>query len=574
MSVRTKTLTIISLTLFGLILILYFASQAIVLGSYTQLEAQDTRQNVDRALNALNNDLATLARTARDYSVWDDTYFFAADHNQNYLDNNFIDSTFANNRLNAVAIVAVGGALIYGQGFDLETGALTSLPEALSRIPAEDVLRQHTAGDAASGGTGVLMLAEGPLLVASRPVLKSDGTGPLRGSLLMGRFINEAEVTHLAETTQLNLSVWRLEATGDAPLPEELQAARATLAPGAPVTVKVLNAATIAGYALIVDVYGQPALILRVELDRKIYQQGQSTLNYFVLALVAAGLIIGAVLAVLLESIIVARLTQLSGEVRHIGASLNFAERVATRGRDELGRLSADINIMLTALEQMNQQLEAEQAKSQNLLLNVLPETIVKRLKEGEEHIADRYVEGTVMFADLVDFTSISSRISPDEVVALLNEVFSAFDELADKYRLEKIKTIGDSYMVVGGLPVPRADHAEAVADLALEMLTTLDALPIAQTLHLRIRIGINTGPIVAGVVGTRKFLYDLWGDTVNTASRMESHGLAGGIQVTATTYEKLRDKYELKERGMVLVKGKGEMVTYLLTGRKVTHNE
>jgi sensor domain CHASE-containing protein/class 3 adenylate cyclase len=568
LSVRAKTLTIISLTLLGLILILYFTARAILLDSYTRLEEQDTRQNVERALNALADDTTTLARTAHDYSVWDDTYQFAADHNQTYLDNNFPEGTFTNNRLNLAALIDERGALLFAQGFDLAAGQFAPAPKLFLALAPGDALLQHVAGDSDNGAQGVVLLPEGPMLVASRPILLSDDSGPTRGSLLMGRHLDEAEITRLAESTRLTLSVWRLDGT----LAGELQAARAALSDAAPVAVKPLDGQTVVGYALIKDVYARPALILRVELPRNIYRQGQDSLTYFVGALFVAGLVIGVVLGILLESIVLHRLARLSTEVSHIGVSHDFAERVTSQGRDELGHLSASINGMLTALEQLNRQLEIEQGKSQDLLLNVLPETIVKRLKEGEEHIADRYLEGTVLFADLVDFTEISSRISPDDVVTLLNDVFSAFDELADKLRLEKIKTIGDAYMVVGGLPVPRADHAEAVAEMALEMLKALDSLESARALHLRVRIGINSGPVVAGVVGTRKFLYDLWGDTVNTASRMESHGLAGGIQVTAATYEKLRDKYEFKERGMVLVKGKGEMVTYLLIGRKDGH--
>ena len=225
----------------------------------------------------------------------------------------------------------------------------------------------------------------------------------------------------------------------------------------------------------------------------------------------------------------------------------------------------------MVALDDKHRLLQEEQERSERLLLNILPKPIADLLKQGQRVIADSAAEVTVLFADIVDFTQLSARLVAGEVVALLNEVFSGFDRLAEKHGLEKIKTIGDAYMAVGGLPTPRPDHAEAVAEMALDMQRELAAHTTATGQELRVRIGIHTGPVIAGVMGTKKFIYDLWGDTVNTASRMESHGLAGGIQVTAATYEKLRDKYEFRERGMVLVKGKGEMVTYLLTGRKKT---
>jgi class 3 adenylate cyclase len=215
------------------------------------------------------------------------------------------------------------------------------------------------------------------------------------------------------------------------------------------------------------------------------------------------------------------------------------------------------------------QQLQIEREKSERLLLNILPEPIADRLKQGQSTIADSFAEVTVLFADIVDFTRFSAYMSPTKLVVLLNEIFSTFDRLAEQHGLEKIKTIGDAYMVVGGLPTPRPDHVEAVAEMALDMQRALVQFKVENGKPLSIRIGIHTGPVVAGVIGTRKFSYDLWGDTVNTASHMESHGLGGGIQVTTTTYERLRDKYLFEERGLIQVKGKGEMMAYLLLGRK-----
>ncbi|HLO49756.1 MAG TPA: adenylate/guanylate cyclase domain-containing protein [Kamptonema sp.] len=215
------------------------------------------------------------------------------------------------------------------------------------------------------------------------------------------------------------------------------------------------------------------------------------------------------------------------------------------------------------------QKLADEQEKSERLLLNILPYAIAQRLKQGESTIADSFADVTVMFADLVGFTKLSAHLSPAELVELLNEIFSAFDQLAELYGLEKIKTIGDAYMVVGGLPTPRPDHAEAIAEMALDMQAKIAQMPPKADQTLSIRIGINTGPVEAGVIGTKKFTYDLWGDTVNTANRMESHGIPGAIQVTVATYERLSDKYIFEERGVIPVKGKGDMMTYLLTGRK-----
>lgn len=217
----------------------------------------------------------------------------------------------------------------------------------------------------------------------------------------------------------------------------------------------------------------------------------------------------------------------------------------------------------------LTRELEAEQQRSEALLLNILPRSIAERLKQTATTVADRFPEVTVLFADIVDFTPLAARLSPEEVVGLLNELFSTFDALAERHGLEKIKTIGDAYMVVGGLPEPRADHAEAIAEMALAMREAMAQWSAEKAQPLSIRIGINTGPVVAGVIGTKKFIYDLWGDTVNLAGRMESQGMADCIQVTAATYERLREKYLFEERGRIPVRGLGEMVTYLLIQRK-----
>ncbi|MFE1744897.1 adenylate/guanylate cyclase domain-containing protein [Coleofasciculus sp. H7-2] len=215
--------------------------------------------------------------------------------------------------------------------------------------------------------------------------------------------------------------------------------------------------------------------------------------------------------------------------------------------------------------------LRYQQEQSERLLLNVLPESIAKRLKLEQNTIADSFAEVTVLFADIVNFTELSAYKPPKELVNLLNKIFSAFDHLAEKHGLEKIKTIGDAYMVVGGLPIPREDHAEAIAQMALDMQQAIANLNDKTGESFSIRIGINTGSVVAGVIGIKKFIYDLWGDTVNTASRMESHGLPGHIQVTDSTYKLLQNRFLFKERGVIHIKGKGEMTTYLLIGKVKT---
>ena len=206
--------------------------------------------------------------------------------------------------------------------------------------------------------------------------------------------------------------------------------------------------------------------------------------------------------------------------------------------------------------------LRQEQAKAENLLLNILPRSIAERLKAQAQPIADQIGSASILFADVVDFTPWSERLPPAAVVGYLDHLFSHFDGLAERYGLEKIKTIGDCYMVAAGVPAERPDHARALALMALDML---EAMRSDDRVGLELRVGINSGPVVAGVIGRKRFLYDLWGDAVNTASRMESHGTPGRIQITRATYELLADEFECESRGTIAVKGKGQVETWYL---------
>jgi adenylate cyclase len=211
--------------------------------------------------------------------------------------------------------------------------------------------------------------------------------------------------------------------------------------------------------------------------------------------------------------------------------------------------------------------LAAEQERSETLLLSIFPRAIAERLKISQDVIAERSEEVSVVFADITGFTPVAERLPAEEVVILLDEIFSAFDELVAHHGLEKIKTIGDGYLVAAGIPTPRSDHAEAAARLALAMRRALAELPAASGLNLR--AGIDSGPVVAGVIGRTKFGYDIWGDTVNTASRMQSHAPPGAIQVTERTHSRLEDAFVFERRTGVAIKGKGEMTTYVLLGER-----
>jgi adenylate cyclase len=225
--------------------------------------------------------------------------------------------------------------------------------------------------------------------------------------------------------------------------------------------------------------------------------------------------------------------------------------------------------LRLIELEAEKQLLSLEKEKSERLLLNILPGAIAQRLKQGEYTIAERYPAVTVLFADLVDFSALTNQMEPEQLVSLLNDLFSRFDHLAALHNLEKIKTIGDSYLVVGGLLEPRPNHTEAVAEMALGMLEAVGDLNRKRGTSLRLRIGMNCGPVVAGVIGFTKFTYDLWGSAVNLASRMESSGMPNRIHLPSATADLLRARFNLTKRGIVKCKGLGDVTTYLLDGKK-----
>ena len=234
------------------------------------------------------------------------------------------------------------------------------------------------------------------------------------------------------------------------------------------------------------------------------------------------------------------------------------------QAEEVIARVQTHLNI-----QSLQNALRKEQEKSERLLLNILPESIVEELKEKQVYTPKEYEDASFLFCDIVGFSPNNRPMPPGDVVSLLNKIFSIFDELAHHHGVEKIRTIGDAYFIASGLPLVRPDHAEAMADMALDMQNAIAQFfwPTGEPLCLR--IGINSGgPVVAAVIGTKKFAYDVWGDTVNIACRMENHGLPGRIQVTEATYERLKYNYELEERGAIAVKGKGEMVTYWLTGK------
>jgi len=274
-----------------------------------------------------------------------------------------------------------------------------------------------------------------------------------------------------------------------------------------------------------------------------------------------------ALIALILTRTILLPVNRLVDAARQVAAS-NLSVQVPVRGKDELGLLSRTFNEMVASIREKTEIIEEKNRENERLLLNILPGPIADRLRGGETRIADNFAEVTVLFADLVGFTRLSTKSSPQEMVGMLNELFTRFDESARQNGVEKIKTIGDAYMAVAGLPTPYVDHTRRIILLALAILEHVQDFAMETGSELSIRIGVNSGPVVAGVIGSTKFIYDLWGDTVNVASRMESHGIPGMIQVTRPVYEQLAGEFDFAGRGGIEVKGKGMLEAWLLGPR------
>ena len=567
LTLRKKTLLVVTLTLVILIIALYFVTRAVVLGSFEELEEDNVGLHVERVNAAIANELDKMELTLNDWAKpgqtldYDRLAGLLTDEirKPSEQSSNKLAELMANLNVNVFLFARSDGQQHWGWAYDEKTGKLTAPPASIkSQLgnPQSPLLGQP-AVDNTLGGL-LLPAGEDPMLVVSARTtyqLGEGGGGVEKGTMIMGRYLDDDEVARLASQTKLQVDISAVDEVDPELVPSE----------GTPVLVKVLSDDEVAGYTLLSDIRESPdrGRVLAVTVPRKVMEEGRASIVALLISVVVVGVALVILIAFLLNRLVLSRLARLDSEVGEIGGgSEDLSQRVMVQGNDELSRLGTSINGMLG-------DIQVERQKSEDLLLNVLPVPIANRLKAGESTIADSFSGVSVLFSDVVGFTKLATTVSATELVNMLNGVFSGFDTLTDKHGLEKIKTIGDAYMVVSGLPDPREDHAEAMAEMALEMYEELDKLNKEHGTNLEIRVGINSGPVVAGIIGTRKFAYDLWGDTVNTAARMESHGVEGRIHLTQETYVFLKDKYDFDDRGFMDIKGKGDMHTYLLKGRK-----
>ncbi len=430
MSLRVKSLLVAALTTVILLVTFLVFTRFILTNSYTQLEQKDTTAHVERAVNALTNDLATLSRTANDYAAWDDTYNFMESRDPAYLETNYPDATFINSRLNLVTLVDTQGNIVFAKAVDLEQGQeIPVTPEMLDAVSHNQALLRPA--QSLSSTVGLLRLPTGPLLVAVQPILTGNGTGPTHGALLMGRTLTADEIKRLGEVTQLTLAI---QLPGEA-LPPEAQAAVTALSAQQPIVVRPVNEQLVQGYTWLTDINDQPVFLLRVDRARDIYQQGQATLSYLVLVLVLGGLIIGSVLAWMLQRTVISRLGRLNREVQVIGASSDLSQRVSLQGQDELGSLAAEMNRMLGSLENTQRLLRQREREAITLLDSIPAYAFFK-------DAAGRYVVANQKFCETLQRTR-------EEVAGKTDYDFYP-PERAERYRIDDfyVTERGETYEV------------------------------------------------------------------------------------------------------------------------------
>ncbi|HWR26528.1 MAG TPA: CHASE4 domain-containing protein [candidate division Zixibacteria bacterium] len=348
-SLRQKTLLFTGITLACLVVFLYLTSSALIINGFTDVEKQNTIKNVQRAQEAMLDDIAQLSTMTRDWAWWDDTYEFIEDANPEYINANPTDESLAGLRLNVIIYVNSSGELVFGKGFDVENKKEIPIPESVKELLYRDGERlQDTENQ--SGISGIVLLPEGPMIISSYPILTSEWKGPVRGTLIFGRYLDEKEISRLAEITHLSLTLQRYS---DLQLPDDIN--DLSFSDSEPIIVKPRSEQYIEGYSVLKDIFGEPALLLRVNMQRAIYGQGLASVRYLFFSLIVVGVIFGGMTLWLIEKMVLSRLSNLDHDIRKIGKSADLSGRVATEGKDELSSLGTSLNKMLEDLEHSNE---------------------------------------------------------------------------------------------------------------------------------------------------------------------------------------------------------------------------
>ena len=385
MKLRKKALIVIGVTLVIMIVLVCIVSRIVLLNSFAELEKRDVSQNVERALGVFSSGLTTLDAITYDWAAWDDTYVFVEDVNEEYIESNLVDDTLLVLRLNLLLFINASGEIVFGKGFHLDDEEEVPLPLSLQEhLSPDNLLLRHP--DIESSIVGILPLSEGPMLIASRPVITSEDEGPIRGTLIMGRYLDAVEIKRLAEITHLSLTVCEVD---DLPMPRDFQVAVSSLSKEKEILVQSLSDESIAGYVLLEDIYGKPSLVLRVDTPRDIYRQGQITVYYVVFWLLAISLVFGIAIILFSQKAVLSPLADLSESVSRIGETGDLSLRTSVAGQSELSTLSEGINEMLKSLEQSNKDRTRAEEKLEEYQEH-LEELVAERTSKLEKEVVER----------------------------------------------------------------------------------------------------------------------------------------------------------------------------------------
>jgi PAS domain S-box-containing protein len=436
---RGQILPIVGATLMGLLGVIYLSSSTLLLAGFAQFEQQDTARNVKRAVDVLSDEIDKLSFTANDWAAWDDTYAFIEDENSDYIQTNLNDATIARLRLDMMLYIHRSGRIVFGQKFNPETGERAPVEENTEAIASlsqyltpNSLLVNHP--EITSLVEGILQLPEGPMLIVSRPILTGEAEGPIRGTLIMGRYLSSQEIRRLEELTQLSITI---QDWGAPELPEDFQEIRQSLLgetdqepalvlpDQTPIFVEAWDAQTIAGYTLVKDIYENPALLLRVELPREIYQQGQRTANFILWVVLVVGVAFLVLTLLILEKLVLSRLSQLSQNVNYIGSDRNLAVRLPVQGVDELSQLATRINEMLDALD-YSQEVRRESEQRYRAIIEQTSESIFLI-----EPTTQRIIESNTAFQKLLGYES-------EEILSLTLGDFIDHESESIAYNIER----------------------------------------------------------------------------------------------------------------------------------------
>jgi class 3 adenylate cyclase/sensor domain CHASE-containing protein len=561
LSLRLKTLALVAITTVCLVAALYLPLRSLILDSFLRLENDVALSDLTRAKNAIDFDFLQLQTTTGDYAVWDDTYAYMEDRSERFTDVNFVDATFVNNRLGLVALVDPRGRVLFSKGYDLARQRARAVPPDLASI-----VRRVCPRGRCGNRFGLVETREGPYMLATRFVTDSSGEAASRGSLLMGRPLDDAAIARLAQAVGLSISL--------APVRSSHRLGLAQTERVVPLDEQRMEA-----HRLLVDIGERPYLALTVSARREIYEHGVFGTRSLGIALTLAGLVFGLVILLSIDRVVLRRLARLSADVERVSASPDATLRVSVDGNDELAGLGRGINGMLGELAQARQVLRSA-------LGRYVSEDVARAVLAHPEGAAlgGETREVTILFSDIRGYSTISERMPPAEVVELLNEYFGAISEVIEARGGVVIEFLGDAVLAVFGAPNPLPDHAERAVRTALdiglrgeELNRGWDASGRSEVWKthglsaLTSRIGMHTGRVVAGNLGSKtRMKYAVIGDVVNTAARIEALNEVVGTDILLTEEVRAALPPELakraKDHGEHVVKGrKGRVHVYTI---------